>query len=250
LLLKAYPYPQDIFKRGFLVLISIKSRYSQDQQTTGHHAMNEHRESRDYPAFIMGNSVVDMRGKASTVWGAVSRLCRVVMLVIAATAAVAVSTGDWGLRSAMADRKPTLKLTVTGPQTAETGKPLDGINVRLINPGLAAQDSRLRLFIHDGSDRDLGPNNIKIEVLEGSAWKTVQVEPIDGGVMGAMGAEGKPHDEHHKHGGFVIEKNANKTWRLRVTFGLSGHYSLVVAVSPDNGSTHLAQPTSLSMEAL
>jgi hypothetical protein len=212
--------------------------------------MHKHQGNKDYPAFVRGSSVVDMRGKISTIWVPVSRLCRVVMLAIATTAAVAVSTGDWGLRSAMADRKPALNLTVTGPQTAEVGKPLDGINIRLINPGLATQDSRLRLFIHDGNDRDLGPNNIRVEVLEGSTWKTVQVEPIDGGVMGAIGATGKPHEERYKRGGFPIEKNANNAWRLRMTFLLSGHYSLVLAVSPDNGSTHLAQPANLSVEVL
>jgi hypothetical protein len=191
-----------------------------------------------------------MLGKISSGWVTVSRLCRVVMLAIAATAAVAVSTGDWGLRSAMADRKLLLALTMTGPQTAEVGKPLDDINVRLSNSGSAAPDSRLRLFIHDKGDRGLLANDIKIEVQEGSAWKTVQFEPIDGGVMGAIGAEGNAHEERHKRGGFAIDKNANKAWRLRVTFRLSGHYSLVAAVSPDNGSTHLAKPASLSVEAL
>lgn len=61
--------------------------------------------------------------------------------------------------------------------------------------------------------------------------------------MGAIGAESVAvHRERHKRGGFAIPAGFSRTWQLRVTFGLPGTYSLVVAVSPDNGSRHLAQP--------
>jgi hypothetical protein len=177
----------------------------------------------------------------------VSRLCLIGAL---ASAAVAVSAGDWGIKSAMAKPSLPLTLTVTGPRIATVGEPLDGINVQIINRGLAAPDSRLRLYIVDEDGRELQAADVKLYVLEGRAWKEAPVEAIDGAVMGAIGAEGKPHKERHKRGGFAIGDKANKNWPLRVTFRLPGRYSLAVAVSPDNGETHLAQPASLSLEAL
>ncbi|WP_340120990.1 hypothetical protein [Methylobacter svalbardensis] len=212
--------------------------------------MNKYRKSRDYTAFIGWSDSADLRGKIARVWVTVSRLCCVGILVIAVCSVVFVSTGDWGVRSAMAHPPLPLGLAVTGPQQAKAGEPLSGIHVRLSNPGLAVPDSRLRLFIHDEGDRDLGVDDIKIDVQEGSSWKEVQVEVIDGGVMGAIGEQGKTHKERHQRGGFAVGEKVNKNWPLRVTIRLPGRYSMVVTVSPDNGATHLAQPVSLSMKVL
>jgi hypothetical protein len=107
----------------------------------------------------------------------------------------------------------------------------------------------LRLIIHDknyhpGEGRhELGPDNVKLEVLEGKSWKPVLLGSVENGVMGAIGAEGQTaHFERYKRGGFAIPEGLNKTWQLRLTLSLPGTYSLVAAVSPDNGSRHLAQP--------
>lgn len=168
--------------------------------------------------------------------------CRLSRL-IAATLLIAASA------SVFADAH--LGLTLTGPKTAPSGYPVDGIKVKLVNQDATdAPASRLRLFIHDELDRDLQASDIKIDVLEGSDWQALSLEPIDGGVMAAIGSAGLPHDDNHEKGGFSIDKKTIKEWRLRVTLALAGHYSVVVAVSPDNGSTHLAKPASLKLEAL
>ncbi len=142
-----------------------------------------------------------------------------------------------------------LPLHLIAPPTAQAGTPLIGVSVSLVNPGSEAPNARLRLIIHDkdyrhtGGHRELSPDNVKVEVKEGRSWKSVTLGMVEGGVMGAIGTEGVAvHHEHHKRGGFAIPAGLDKTWQLRVTFGLPGTYSLVSAVSPDNGSRHLAQP--------
>ncbi|MEQ1805694.1 MAG: hypothetical protein ABL900_09980 [Burkholderiaceae bacterium] len=146
-----------------------------------------------------------------------------------------------------------LPLELSAPATARTGQPLVGISVRLQNPGAQAPNARLRLIIHEKERRpvrrDLNPDNVKVEVQEGGLWKPVALEATDGGVMGAIGSEVvAKHQERHKRGGFAINEGFNKRWPLRVTFGVAGSYTLVVAVSPDNGSRHLAQPAYSNIE--
>jgi hypothetical protein len=212
--------------------------------------MNQYRESKDYVPFFVGrNSLVDVtegRGKVYGVLRAVLRSGLMLMLAAAVVAAVELITHA----SAQANSQPPLTLTLTGPHTAGVDTPLDGINVRLINSGLAVRDSRLRLLIHDEMNREVLANDIKIDVLEGGDWKPVQIETIDGGVMGAIGTAGQPHKELHKRGGFAIGNKADKSWRLRVTFHWNGRYSIVATVSPDNGATQLAQPAGLNVEVL
>lgn len=142
-----------------------------------------------------------------------------------------------------------LPLQLIAPPTAEAGIPLVGVSVNLLNPGDAAPDASLRLIIHEkdhrhyGDRNELSPDTIKVEVLEEGSWKPVLLRMVNEAVMGAIGTEGvTTHRELYKHGGFAIPAGLNKTWPLRVTFSLPGTYSLIVAVSPDNGSTHLAQP--------
>ncbi len=151
----------------------------------------------------------------------------------------------------LADTRPRLSLSLTGPKNAPSGYPVEGINVRLVNQdSLEASASRLRLFIHDDQLSDLRVADVKLDVQEGNEWKPLLLEQVDGGVMAAISSAGLPHREHHKRGGFPINKKTIKEWRLRATLAQAGHYSLVVAVSPNNGGTHLAQPASLKLEAL
>lgn len=142
-----------------------------------------------------------------------------------------------------------LPLQISAPTNAQVDIPLDDITINLDNPGGAAPNARLRIMIHDKDHRldtehhDLNTNNIKVEVQEGENWKPVVLGMIEDGVMGAIGSEGvTEHRERHKRGGFAIPPGAKKSWRLRMTFSLPGTYSLVAAVSPDNGSRHIAQP--------
>lgn len=151
---------------------------------------------------------------------------------------------------AYAASDPRLNLSISGPKTAKVNKALSGLNIKLVNPGEEAQDSRLRLFIHDGADRDFNFGDIKIDVQEQGGWQPLQVEFIDGGVMGTIGQEGKEHKQNHARGGFKIAKNFNNVWQIRVTFAQPGQYQLVVAVSPDNGSSHLAQPAAYNLEVI
>ncbi|HUX91223.1 MAG TPA: hypothetical protein VMV48_11110 [Gallionellaceae bacterium] len=159
---------------------------------------------------------------------------------------------------AAASTKPDprmLVLQLIAPPTAQAGVTLVGISVSLLNPGTEAPNARLRLIIHDKDHRsavghrELSPDNVKVEVQEGGAWKPVILGMVEGGVMGAIGTEGvASHRERHRRGGFAIPAGLNKTWQLRLTFGLPGTYSLVSAVSPDNGSRHLAQPAHTIIE--
>lgn len=148
-----------------------------------------------------------------------------------------------------------LPLQLIAPPVAQAGVPLVGVSVSLLNPGTEAPNARLRLIIHDKDHRhaaghpELSPDNVKVEVQEGGAWKAVVLGMVEGGVMGAIGTEGvAAHRERHRRGGFAIPAGLNKTWQLRVTFGLPGTYTLVSAVSPDNGSRHLAQPANSIIE--
>ncbi len=147
-----------------------------------------------------------------------------------------------------------LPLELNAPPTARAGQPLAGISVRLHNPGAEAPDARLRLIIHEkdrGRDghRDLNPDTVRVEVLESGTWKPVLLGVMDGSVMGAIGGDSAAlHGERHKRGGFQIREGFNRRWPLRVTFDVPGTYTLVVAVSPDNGSRHLAQPAHSTIE--
>jgi len=158
-------------------------------------------------------------------------------------------SSDWGVQTAMA-APPMLNLKLTGPETAQAGEPFNGINARLVNRGPARQDARLRLFIHDGTDRNLQSGDFKVDVLEGNSWIPLPLVPLKDGVMGAIGAEGSGHKDIHRCGGFIVPAKWNKLWQLRITFRWPGIYKLVGAVSPDNGRTHLAQPSSITVEAL
>ena len=142
-----------------------------------------------------------------------------------------------------------LPLQLIAPSTAQAGIPFAGVSISLRNPGDTAPNARLRLIIHDKDHRhaeaqsELSPSNVTVEVLEGGSWKPVMLGMAEDGVMGAIGAEGvTAHRERYKRGGFAIPAGFNKTWQLRLTFSLPGTYSFVAAVSPDNGSRHLAQP--------
>lgn len=167
----------------------------------------------------------------------------VILLIVSAAISVSQPT--------LADSQPRLRLTLTGPKNAPSGYPIEGINVRLINQdSVEASASRLRLFIHDDQATDLRVADVKLDVQEGNEWKPLPLEQVDGGVMAVISSAGLPHTEHHKRGGFPINQKSIKEWRLRATLAQPGHYSLVVAVSPNNGGTHLAQPAGLKLEAL
>lgn len=214
--------------------------------------MNNYRDNN--PLSLIGcNRFLEVWVKVEKVIVKASRVCLVGMLAIAIASIVSLTGNSWAMHSAMADSKPRLEprlgLTLTGPNVATAGKPLEGIIVRLNNPGEEAPDSRLRLFIHDGEDREFRLEDFKVEVHEGNVWNEVKLEATDGsGVMGAIGKDGEPHSEHHKRGGFTIGAKVNKVWQLRVTFSQSGRYSMVMAVSPDNGETQLAPPVGKSVE--
>lgn len=141
-----------------------------------------------------------------------------------------------------------LPLRLDTPTTAQAGIPIVGLSVSLQNPGDPTPNAHLRLFIHDKDSRQTGgrpalnPDNITVEVLEGGVWKPVLLGTVEGGVMGAIGAEGVAHRERYSRDGFAIPAGLDKTWQLRVTISRPGTYSVVVSVSPDFGSTHLAQP--------
>jgi hypothetical protein len=143
-----------------------------------------------------------------------------------------------------------LPLQLISPTLAYAGTPLEGVSVSLQNPGGApAPNARLRLIIHNqaptnaGGHHTLSPGSVKIEVLEGGAWKPVTLGMVAGSLTGAIGPEGVViHNERYKRNGFAIPAGLNKTWQLRLTFSTPGTYTFVTAVSPDNGSRHLAQP--------
>ncbi len=203
--------------------------------------MIHHREKiKDYDPFINWNIVVSVREKIHKAWKFISYLFLVGALTITAFAAGTTNISNWDI-----------SLTVTGTDQATVGRPLTDINIRVSNRGLDTPESRLHLIIHAKGHQELKACDIKIEVRKGNVWKAVQFEAIDnGGLMGTIGEQGKPYIEGHKHGGLAMDKKENKLWPLRVTFLIPGRYTLVVAASPDNGQTHLAQPASLSIEAL
>ena len=184
-----------------------------------------------------------------------------VAMVLTVTALALAGAGDngFGVPSAMANPQEAnsrmLPLKLTAPPTARVGQATAGISVRLNNPGAEAPDARLRLVIHEvdhrshGGHHELSPSNVRVEVQEGGSWKPVLLGVVDGGVMGAIGGEGAAeHRERHKRGGFSIPEGFDKRWPLRVTFDVAGTFTLVVSVSPDNGSRHLAQPAHTTIE--
>jgi len=223
--------------------------------------MNQYRKNKKNPPDIRRDSLPGVKGAFHKVLTVLPKLCLTSALVITAVAAVTLTTGDWAARSALAGSRgsnqknfkenalPPVTLSVTGPVKAKVGEPLEGVTVRLLNTGKALRDSRLRLYAHVGQGHELGTDDIKIEVKEGNAWKPVPVEPIDEGVMGAIGVAGEGHKERHESGGFSIGNKASMAWSVRVTFNVPGNYTVVMSVSPDNGSTQLAQPISVNMEA-
>lgn len=164
----------------------------------------------------------------------------------------AISTAAYGGPPNVAPLPPyprLLPLQLTSPPTAQASMPLVGVNVSLQNPGDPAPNARLRLIIHEtnhthaGGHPALSPDNIKVEVLEDGVWKPVILGMVARGLLGTIGPEGvTAHRERYQRNGFEIPAGLNKTWQLRVTFYLPGTYSFVAAISPDNGSTHLAQP--------
>ncbi|SJM90219.1 hypothetical protein [Crenothrix polyspora] len=280
------------------------------------------RDKRERTSLVASNTVADVYGKIGKLCNIALRL-RGMPLAIALTATLAINvSGDNLISVANAGpqavskpvlSKPTLILSATKRQQAVVGEllrptaggalqaivgvPLDNILVHLKNPGQETDNARLRIFVHSEDDREVGADDIKIAVLEAGTWKAlnevnVAVEPIDGGVMGAIGGTGlgkgvgkkdtgantaagsgigaeaetgaeidagieaakgagagKSYKGNHQRGGFAIGKNANIQWRLQLTFAVAGRYSVVMAVSPDNGSTHLAQPISFNVEA-
>lgn len=142
-----------------------------------------------------------------------------------------------------------LALKLNAPTSAQVDVPFDDININLDNVGDAAPNARLRIIIHaknyhsDTDQAELNPSTVKVEVQEGEVWKPIVLGMVENGVMGAIGAEGAAeHRERHKRGGFAIPPKSNQAWRLRMTFSVPGTYSVVAAVSPDNGSRHIAQP--------
>lgn len=142
-----------------------------------------------------------------------------------------------------------LPLRLQLPSIANVGMPIEGVSVNLRNPGGSAPNARLRLLIHDSVHRKFGtasalsPKNVKLELFERGVWKPVELGVVEGGLMGAIGREGlKEHRERYHRGGFSIPRGLDKTWQLRLTIDLAGSYTLVAAVSPDNGSRHIANP--------
>ena len=218
-------------------------------QSLGFYDMNKykHRQHGDYALFIGSSSAVGVNGNTDNLLTTVAKLRQISLWALLVIAAMAASSTR---SSAAGPRPPPLGLTLVAAPSVQAGQPLDAVTVRLVNPGAATADSRLRVFVHDREDREIGINDIKIDIQEGNTWNNVKVEAIDGGVMGAVGAPGKPHDQIHNHGGFHITHHVTKIWQLRLTFRLPGLYSVVAAISPDNGATHLAQPAKLSIEAL
>jgi hypothetical protein len=183
-------------------------------------------------------------------------ILRMVSPAVAVLVLLVLFSSESVIHTAMA--APLLNFSLVGPQTigpqmAQTGIPLTGINVHLVNTGTTArQDARLRILIHqdEAVHRDLQADDIQVDVLEGTSWLPVPLKPIDDGVMGAIGAEGSGHKELHHRGGFAIPAKLNRVWQLRITFRLPGLYKMVTTVSPDNGNTHLAQPSSITLETL
>lgn len=182
-------------------------------------------------------------------WGAEESTGVTAPVSAAATATAHVPGAPPAKAPPLAPYPRLLPLELIAPPTAHARIPLVGVSVSLLNPGDEAPNARLRLTIHytdhrdAGGDRNLTSDNVKVEVQEGESWKPVLLEIVEGGVMGAIGTEGvEAHQERHRRGGFAIPAGLNRTWQLRLTFDLPGTYSLVSAVSPDNGSRHLAQP--------
>lgn len=190
------------------------------------------------------NHAQDCHGYWVNVMSSASQLCFVRMLLMTLLVLGIQFT------EAKAETKPKAVLTLSGPQYAEVGQALEAITLQLVNPGPPLPNARLRIFIHDEADRALTKEAIKIDVKEDDSWREIKIEPIDDGVMGAISSAGKPHDQAHQQGGFAIAAKQSQVWQLRVTFQLPGRYLWVVALSPNNGADHLAQPVQLRMEAL
>jgi hypothetical protein len=147
--------------------------------------------------------------------------------------------------------KLLMDLQTSGPTSKLPGVSQTAVQLHLINlDTIAGGAARLRLFVHGEGEQVLQTGDIQLEVRENGVWQNISVEAIDGGVMCAIGADGQGHREHHQSGGFQIAADLNKAWRLRVSLRVPGKYTLVAAVSPDNGATHLAQPASLGLEGL
>lgn len=139
-----------------------------------------------------------------------------------------------------------LPLSLVTPTTAMAGSTFEGISVNLRNPGHSAPNARLRLLLHTTDHRNfsdrprLSPDDVKLEMFEKGVWKPVELGAVESGVMGAIGY--REQKERYHRGGFSIPSGFNKTWQLRLTIRIPGSYTLVAAVSPDNGSRHISKP--------
>ncbi len=173
--------------------------------------MSQYCESNDPSALIDSDKPICVLGKFASGCGLgiFSKLWLVGILSLGAGSMVALAGNDEQIKPAIADLKTNLKIEAKGSTLGKVGKPIGVIKVVLINPGMAMPNSRLRIFVHGSEGSEVRLQDINIEVKEKSIWKQIQVEAIDGGVLGALGEEGKPHKERHKHGGFSIHDRAS-----------------------------------------
>lgn len=184
----------------------------------------------------------------------ISRLCKFFCIL----AMSIVSGNDYGLQAASV-ALPKLNLKLMEPQKPAgrlaviTHQPF-AINVHFPSREKIRQDAQLRFFIQLESEvHDFGieASDIAIEVRKDAAsWVSIPVEPIDGSAMSIVDLAEVGHDEKHRHASFAIQNESGVLWQLRITARKPGVYQLVAAVSPDNGDTHLAEPSFITVEVL
>ena len=195
-----------------------------------------------------------MRNCRHYMTGSIDKLCKFASILV-----LSILIGsDCGLQAAsLALPKLSLKLIEPQKSTAQLAviarQPFV-INVQFPSTGKIRQDAQLRFFIHLGSeahDFNIEANDIAIEVRKDAAsWVLIPAEPLDGGAMGTIDLAEVGYDEQHRHASFVIENESGVLWQLRITLHKPGVYQLVAAVSPDNGNTHLAEPSFITVEVL
>lgn len=200
------------------------------------------------------HEVSHMRNCRRYVAVSTARLCKFFCIL-----ALSILSGtDYGLQAASV-ALPKLNLKLMEPQksterlTVIAHQPF-AINVYFPSSKRIRQDAQLRFFIHLGSevhDFDIEANDIAIEVRKDAAsWVLIPAEPIDGGAMSTIDLAEIGHDEKHQHASFAIQNESGVLWQLRITAHKPGVYQLVAAVSPDNGNTHLAEPSFITVEVL